>query len=518
MSKPLIANTIVVRLKHCVPQKDFILALLLGAVYPLGLAPLSWWPVSFLSIAGLLMHLHYTPSVRWFKLSYAYGLGYFGVGVSWVYVSIQQFGHAPIPLALLLTFIFIAFLALFKGLLGLSLHKVAKKFGAQWLFLGFPLLWALSDYLQGIFLTGFPWLYLGYALVDSPLRGFVPIFGVLGAGNVLVSIVSLFFLLLVNTRVSHKKRFIWPATLLAITLIPVIKPNIGYLGEPKQQEVSIALVQPNIDQNEKWKRERFFEFIKLYEDLTEPLWGADLIVWPEAAIPTLLQYAEPLVEKLQKRAMESGSTLIFGIPRKEQSSDQLFTSVVALNGTRQIYDKQYLVPFGEFVPFESVLRGLIGFFNLPMSSFTPGVDGQSPLISGELKLYPAICYEIAYSQHIEKLRKNVKKDNFEAIVTVSNDAWFGRSWGPLQHFQIAKSRALEFGIPVIRSTNTGVSAVINHAGKVLWEFDSFVQVSSHKRMELENQSTLFSALGFALGLIVMILFCLEIFFNIRKTL
>lgn len=489
----------------------YLYAVIAGAIYPLGLAPLNIWPLLFVSVLALIALLDRLPSKQAFKVAYSYGVGFFAVGASWVYVSIHDFGHAPVWLSVLLTLLFVLFLALFKGIMGWLIGKAYTLKGQVGFYFTVPLAWLILDWFQGVFLTGFPWLYLGYGLVDSVFSGWLSWFGVQGASYLAVILMLLtYFCLQAAMHASYIGRFKVPfAALLVIWSVwmssGALMDRYSGLRPATEQSISVALVQPNIPQSDKWRPELLSTFIHRYHNMTQPLWGADLIIWPEAAIPAVKHRVENWLDLWSKQAKSSGSQLILGIPVYEAEQQQIYASVITLGESQQRYDKQHLVPFGEFVPMERWLRGLIEFFNLPMSGMTAGVAEQKALETERFNIYPAICYEIAYSSLFRKFNKSVINQKDSLIVTISNDAWFGRSWGPHQHLQIAQSRALEYGIPVLRATNTGITAVIDHKGQILKKTSQFRQNVLNDRFIFKFAPTVYSKYGSIMSLFLVVL-------------
>ena len=236
------------------------------------------------------------------------------------------------------------------------------------------------------------------------------------------------------------------------------------------------MIQPDIPQSIKWQAGAFNRIIQTYLDMSSELWGTDLLIWPEAAIPRLYQNATPLLEQLDEKASQSGTTLITGIPYRDTeqvaSDPRLYNSVIALGTGKGIYFKQHLVPFGEYVPLESLLGDVIELFDLPMSSFSWGPAGQAPLQAGDWSLAPFVCYEVVYPMLVAK---DTRRADF--ILTISNDSWFGRSIGPPQHFEIARMRALENGRYLLRGTNNGISAIVDHRGRVLESAEQFTRTT-----------------------------------------
>ncbi len=184
------------------------------------------------------------------------------------------------------------------------------------------------------------------------------------------------------------------------------------------------------------------------------------------------------------------TTLITGIPFRPEGQQRYHNSIMALGSGEGVYLKQRLVPFGEYVPLEEQLRGLISFFDLPMSAFSPGPADQPPLRAGAFRIAPFICYEVVYPDLVASGARNA-----DLLITISNDSWFGNSIGPLQHLQMAQMRALENGRYMIRGTNNGISAIIDHRGRITARTGQFVEESLSGKVEVMLGETPFSSFG-----------------------
>ncbi len=464
--------------------KLFILPLILGAILPFAFAPFNIWPLAILSPALLLLlwqndteNASSASSAFW--QGFSFGIGMFGVGVSWVFVSIHRFGGTDIPLALLITAGLVFLMALFPAVHGYILKRYFAKNGTGpsfWL-LKFPSSWVLFEWFRSIFLTGFPWLFLGYAGLSSPFSGLAPI------GSVYA--VSLAFALTAGALVAilRGNRII---KLASILMILILVGGSAYLSKldwtnPYGMPKTVSLVQANISPMHKFDMENPIQATEeLYGKLTAPYWGSDLILWPEGAIPLPVPYVDSYLQKLDELGKASGSTLITGIQVIKNSQTQ-YNSLIALGKGSGVYHKHHLLPFGDFLPFEQWLRGLTQFFDLPMSSFSAGDKEQELIRASDLKLNPEICYEIAFPELIRDTLKDA-----HAIITLSEDGWFGDSYGPHQHLQIARMRALETGRPVIRSTTSGITAIIDAKGqllKVAPQFQAIVLTGSFQGMQ-----------------------------------
>lgn len=439
-----------------------LLAPLLGALLVLAFAPYQIFPLSILAPAGLLwLWLESTPK-KAFILGWLFGLGLFGFGVYWVYISIHQFGGVPIPLAIGITGALMVILALFPAVVGYVLTRYFDMKQTSTILLAFPACWVMSEWIRSWIFTGFPWLFLGYSQTNSPLKGYAALFGVYG--------VSLFVLLSSALLVTAYLKFqskqflkvyyclfgliaIWGAGAL-LCLIPWTQA-IG-------QAIPISLVQGNIPQSLKWDPAQ----TKLSEDqylkLTENLWSkSKIIIWPEAAIPKPLLESADLIQTLDDRAVANGNHLILGIPINASQNKSYYNGLVTLGPEKKVYLKRHLVPFGEYTPRTNLINWIMGFMDIPMSDLIPGKINQGPLVLGSIKILPSICYEIAFPDLIW-----VADPTISFLLTVTNDAWFGKSSAQAQHLQMAAMRAIEFNRPVLMVSNDGITASIAPDGTI----------------------------------------------------
>ncbi|BES70704.1 apolipoprotein N-acyltransferase [Marinobacter nanhaiticus D15-8W] len=447
------------------------LALIIGGgLQTLTFSPfgLTWFgPLSVLIILLAAMAL---PAGKLFRAGWLMGAGLFGSGASWVYISISQYGNTSEPLAVLLTAIFVAGLALFPAITFWGWGKLSGEGHVRRLIL-FPAIWIIGDWVRSWLLTGFPWLYLGTGQVDGPLASLAPIMGVHGVTLLVVATGAALYILI---DLGRRKQTIPAVTVAGIALLPwVLGPLLSPVSwtERAEKPLSIAAMQGNIPQQIKWDPEFLEQQIVTYLRMSDEDWNRDLILWPETAIPITQDQAGPLIDSISKR-LGPDSTLITGIPWygfSDSLEDFTFrNSIMAIGNGEGMYYKQKLVPFGEYVPLQQYLRGLIGFFDLPMSSFSRGPSDQPPLTAGQYRAMPFICYEIAYPDFVAR---NAWNTGF--LVTISNDGWFGHSIGPLQHLQIARMRALETGRFVLRGTNNGVTAIIDDKGRITQRIPQF---------------------------------------------
>ncbi|MCA2016507.1 apolipoprotein N-acyltransferase [Vibrio tritonius] len=446
-------------------------AAFIGALTTLAFAPYQYWPMAILSPMLLLLLLEQRSIKQAAWIGFFWGLGQFSTGISWVHVSIDTFGGMPEIATIALLSLLFAYLALYPALFAWLLNRFAAHSGRTRFFIMAPALWLICDLLRGWVFTGFPWLWLGYSQIDSPLASFAPIGGVeLLTFLVVLCGSSLAYMVLKRT---------WRIAMIPLVLLAAgfgLKSAQWVTPDPNRV-ASIALVQGNIDQALKWLPNQRWPTLMKYVDLSRENWDADVIIWPEAAIPAIEYEVRPFLTNLDHAARINNSSIITGVINLDEQK-HFYNSILTLGKTPSDgyhydidarYHKHHLLPFGEFVPFESLLRPLAPLFNLPMSSFSAGDYIQPNIIANGFSFAPALCYEIVFGGQV---RANVNETT-DFILTLSNDAWFGHSIGPLQHMEIAQMRALELGKPVIRSTNNGVTAITDYKGHIAYTIPQF---------------------------------------------
>lgn len=434
-----------------------------GFLLPLSLAPYSIWPVAFFSMAVLFYAISKKTAKQAFIISVIFGLGMFVSGTSWVFVSMHSFGGVSALLATAGTGLFCFLNAIVFAIpFSLSTFLPNKRYA---ILLGLPALWVISEWVRSWLFTGFPWLFAGYSQTDTWLNGWAPIGGIY-----LIS----FFCGIIAALVSQTDSRILGRTNITSVFIVAVLFLSGFAlqqanwTKPSEKSVSVALVQPNIYQGDKWSFSMRNQILEQLVNQTQPYWGTDIILWPEGAVPAIYTQVAPFLGALHEQGLKSKSALIVGLPVNINPEGPYYNAMLALGTGQGRYDKTRLVPFGEYVPFESFIRGLNSFFDLPMSSFSPGSSHQQPLVVEDTRIATAICYEIAYPDLVADNSRNN-----DVLLTVSNDAWFGNSIAPHQHMQMARMRALEAAKPLIRGTNNGITAVVNHKGQLLQQLDQF---------------------------------------------
>jgi apolipoprotein N-acyltransferase len=449
------------------------IALLSGALITLSFAPFNLWPIAVLSliIQSLLIKEQSFKIILW--RCFAFGIGFYGAGIHWIYVSIHNFGGASPLFAGLLVFIFACFMA---AIFVLPFYIYGRWFNRHslGLIIALPACWLLGEWMRTWLLTGFPWLYLGYAHLNTPLAGWAPITGVMGISFILVMSAALFaeWIWKIKSEPTQKtSRMIATLVCVIFWIAGASLKNITW-AEPDTTPIKIGMVQPNIDQSIKlsFNQDTTIAALNQLRELSTDLWTNDWVIWPEAAIPTSLTYhdALPFLEEMNSKASEHSAALFTGVIYEDREKQKYYNSIAGLGEGYGFYHKRRLVPFGEYVPLEDQLRGLIEFFNLPTSFIHLGPQDQHGLIAKGVGITPAICYEIVYPDLIAQAAKET-----QVLLSVNNLGWFLDSIQSKQFMQMAQMRALETGRYLVYSTNNGPSAIIDNHGKILSHSDSF---------------------------------------------
>jgi len=433
-----------------------------GALSVAGFAPLAAYPLAILALWGLLLVWRSaTPRVA-FLAGFAFGAGLFGVGASWVYVSLHDFGAMPAPLAAIGTVAYCAILSLYPAGAGWCFSRL-RAGGPASVVLAFPALWTLFEWWRGWMFTGVPWLALGYSQVDSPLGGFAPLVGVYG-----VSFVTALCAALLAVMVGFgRARIAAGMALVFIFGVGHFLKQVEWTS-PVGLPVKVSLLQGNIPQDLKFQASRYAATLALYKRMIEASDGR-LIVLPETAIPRFLDAVDPrYLDDIAKTAAGRGADILFGVPVRAPGG-LYYNSVVSV-GTSPIqrYDKAHLVPFGEFVPYG--FHWIVNTVSIPMSDFSLGTDNPKPLDLAGQKVAPNICWEDAFGEEIIR-----QLSEATLLVNVSNVAWFGDSLAPSQHLQISRMRAIETGRTLLRATNTGMTAIVDPHGRVVGRLPQFTE-------------------------------------------
>lgn len=434
-----------------------LLALVAGSTLLLAFAPWSLWMLAPLPPAIAFRLAHGKRPREAFAIGYAFGVGLFGVGVAWIHISLARFSDSGMAVAVLATTALVALLAIFPAVALATARWLHPRVTARALLLVTPAVWVLLEWVRTWLLSGFPWLLLGYSQVESPVaRAVGPVFGVLGTS----AVVAFFAAVLAWSTTAFKWRR------LVLVPVGVVVASFAIVGVAEIRwtraagpAMTVGLVQGNITQDRKWRAKMAAETLKRYRDLTAPLWGVDLVVWPETALP--LWYDSVPADyraSLESKVATSGTSLILGVPTR--TNGRGYNSAISV-GEGATYHKRHLVPFGEYIPFRAVLGRAVDLLGAPMSNFSAGTQPVL-LPAGPALAAVAICYEIAFGAEVADVGAKAG-----VLVNISNDAWFGDSLGPRQHLEIARMRAVELERYLLRATNTGLTTVVDPEGRVV---------------------------------------------------
>ncbi|MET0381205.1 MAG: apolipoprotein N-acyltransferase [Methyloceanibacter sp.] len=464
-----------------------VAAVILGALSVLAFAPVHAWPVLFLTFGALVWlldgcHAEHARLAEKLKtaatIGFCFGFGYFLAGLYWV---AEAFLVEPWRHGWLLPFVMAALLG------GMALFFAAAAALAMLLWVPGPgrafalaIAFFLAEFARGHVLTGFPWNLLGYSLLGSlPLMQLAALFGVYGLSLLAVLLFAAPATIFAPSQSGLAKGR--GTFALAALLLVLLVAGYGW-GERRLQaagldntNIRLRVVQANIDQAEKWRPENSVEIFTDYLELTQSGGGLDgiaIVVWPETAVPFLLA-DDPQALAAIASVLPEETTLLVGSWRLVEERDaegrfirnRAYNSVLVVDGEGRItgsYDKIHLVPLGEYLPFQDFLESL-GMMQLTnvRGGFNVGQKPRLLTIPGAPPVTPLICYEIIFPQEITEAGTHPGW-----LLNLTNDAWFGSSAGPYQHFHQAQVRAVEQGLPVVRAANTGISAVIDPFGRV----------------------------------------------------
>lgn len=490
---------------------------LFGALAVLGFAPFNLWPFTILSFAMLIISIQGKTTKQAMLIGFVWGIGFYTAGINWLYSCLKTFGHLPAIGAILLLLLLISYLALYPTFFAyLSTKFLPPKHNAITFSIGIAVFWFISEWLRSTLISGFPWLLLGYSQTDGPLHPLAALIGVRGISFTLCLIAVALSYLWDALQKKHINITWTPLLFIAICFLSAHFFNTKlWVTEQEDKTTEFALIQGNIAQQKKWLPREKWPIINKYTELSTQHWDADIIVWPEAAIPAFESELPSYLEYLDKEAKRNNSALITGILDFMPSKRNYYNNVIVLgtNGNDKYisshiprYTKHQLTPFGEYVPLEPVFRFLSNIFDLPYSSFSRGQYKQKNLIAKGRTFATAMCYEIIFDKQV---KDNVTIDtNF--ILTVSNDTWFGSSIGPLQHMQMAQMRVRELQKPLIRATNNGVTAVTDALGNITQQLPQFEENVLKAKVIPTYGKTPFNIYGYWLLIALVILYLIAL--------
>ena len=476
-----------------------------GALIILAFAPWSWYPIAILALALVLPSwLKNTPKQA-FKLGYLFGFSYSLGSSYWIYYSLHDYGQAPVFLATLSAILLAAILSLFFASLA-SLMSYYRRYPAICIYLlVFPILWIVMEWGRSVLLVGFPWNLLGQTLVDSPWRGILPIFGILG-GSALVAIcagsVVYFFVL------KGRGKMILASFLVVLLSASAALQSVEWT-QATDGSLKVSVIQANIPQKLKFDRPYFEKLMNRYLSLSEQQMNTDLILWPETAIPIYADMFDKQIASLREQFDKKNTVLMTGIFYRDKEQGRRYNSLMNINDNR-FYHKQRLVPFGEYIPMRSLLEVFSKWIIIPMSDLH-SADMTPVLDVSDYTAGISICYEVAFADDVTD---SLPMADF--LINISNDSWFGDSSAPYQMLQMARVRAAENERFMVRATNTGISAIIDHQGRIIEYGELFEIETINHEIEIREGVTPYAQWrNIPILLWVIASFLIAYFFNLR---
>lgn len=435
-----------------------------GAVMPLAFAPFFFWWLAPVAYGGLFLAWQGQTPRRAFLAGWVFGVAQFVGGVYWIYISVHTIGQAPIWIAVILMFGLVCIMGLYMAGVGAVAARWFRSAGG-WRWYGvLPALFVLEEWLRGWILGGFGWLAPGYSQTESWLLGLAPVLGVLGVSWTVFLLAGALCAAVLGNR---RERVVAVGVAVLVFAAGLAGRGLAWTA-PRGERISVALAQGAVPQEDKWRPEQLPLTAEIYLDLTREALGADLIVWPEAAIPELYENVQRYIDGVGQLAADAGSELMIGMLTYHAPTATAQNAVVVHGRPAPAYAKRHLVPYGEYFPIPDFVRAWLARIGLELGDLEPGEAGQPPIALLGEHIAVTICYEDVFGA--EQLHSFPEAT---LLVNVSNDAWFGDSLAPHQHLQIARMRAAEVRRWQLRATNTGLTAVIDPFGSVTAELPQF---------------------------------------------
>ncbi|XBC41136.1 MAG: apolipoprotein N-acyltransferase [Buchnera aphidicola (Nurudea yanoniella)] len=490
-----------------------ILSILSGGIGVFSFSPWNYWPCSILSLVGLQF---FSNKLSYYKsgiIGFFWGIGLFGFGINWMYSSINSINSSSFIKNDLLVSILIIYLSIYPLLFCIILNFANRYLSSIELLFFSPSLWHILEYIRKNFLTGFPWLELGYSQIDSPLKNIGPILGVEGITFILMILSYLFILSILQRKFSYITYF------FLILVVSHFLYKIPWYKQNKSKNINIALIQTNIPQTLNWNTKDTIKILESYAQLIKKhIKKNSIIILPESAIPNSLLGEIKILNFFKKILQNSNNALISGYIKsyKKNKKEYLYNTIIVFKKNKKNiynyeikYKKHHLVPFSENILFTKMF---LNIFNISIFPFSSGPYIQFPIKVKNFYFSSSICYEIIFGEQI--------RDNFffksDFLLSISNDVWFGKSVQSWQHFQMARMRALELGRPLIHSSNNGITAIVNANGTINSMLPRFQKSILQKCVTSTSGTTPYSKLGNIPIWIITIIFVIYSLIKLKK--
>ena len=472
------------KLVHKSPSINYLLLAFSGSISSISFSPFDIKPIILLSLAVLIYSVQ--TSINFFeafKRSFVWGLGYWISGTGWLIVSIYYYGNTYISISVAII-ILMGILLSITFITPISVIKILQtNQNIINMSLTFAAILTLMELSRFFLFGGFPWLLPGLVFTDTFAQISFPFFGIYGASFIIYFLSSI-----ISLSIFHKNRNI---LILSTFCVLIFIPKFHSSEENYSKTLEIGIVQPSLDPFKKFEHRGASNIEETLINLTNQISRADLVIWPESPLPYVSSTAK--MQNLIDR-VENDSIILTGAWTYDDNN--LYNSMILI-GENQSYSKRHLVPFGEYVPFQNQLRGLINFFDLPMSSITEGNSDQTLFKINDFNVLGLICFDVAFPLSFLKEIKNA-----DFIINISNDTWFGKSYGPYQHLQIVKARAIESNKWIGRGTSDGISAIVDNKGTIVEKISKGKTGFFEGRIHSTNKSTIFYSFGYLVAPLV----------------
>jgi len=486
--------------------------LLTGAFPKFSIAWLAWF-----ALVPLLVAVRNLTAGESFKLGFIAGLAHYMSLLYWIADTMNKYGHLPLFLCLPVLFLFAACLALYVAVFSMAATRFSRTPRTGLIMI--PACWVALEYLRAVLFSGFPWELLGYSQFEHVLIiQIADIFGVYGISFLIMLINTTIFTIVVyaKSRDGQRQAMTQRVVVTAVLICAVIFAGVLGYGAWRMKCVDelaanapmrrIAVVQGNIEQSIKWEKMHMGQITEKYIrlSLSAKPHGPDLLVWPETAMPFYFPFHTRLSAAVIKGVRDTGSSFLIGRPSFTRQKDRVkyYNSAFLMTPAGDIagkYNKAHLVPFGEYVPFRKYLP-FLGKIVPQAGDFSPGESGLT-LNWQDFELGVQICYEAIFPELSRKMVEN----GASLLINITNDAWYGRSSAPFQHFSMAVFRAVENRRSLVRSANTGISGFVDPAGRVVTATGLFEEAAITRPMPMMHAKSLYTRYGdfFAVACLVL---------------
>ncbi|MEE8329950.1 MAG: apolipoprotein N-acyltransferase [Thermodesulfovibrionia bacterium] len=477
-------------------KTDIALALISGILLVLGFPPFDFYPLAWIALIPLFVSLMEKRAKASFYLGMLTGFVYFTGTVYWIFNSIYFYGNIPAFLSLLILIALCLYLGAYVGVFSVLLNFLSRNSRLPVLFIA-PVLWVTLEFLRTYALTGFPWSVLGYSQYKFlTLIQISDITGIYGVSFLVAALNGAIFDVMVYwpKRLSRMPLYgRWQMTIGLIIFSLIVTMSLFYgmwrlETVEKGQKMRVSVIQGNFEQEKKWDIKFKRQIIDTYKEhtLKASLDNSELIVWPETSIPFIFGRDKALTAEIKEFQKTLNSYLLFGgvvVKDKKDDKYQISNSAILMSPDGEVlsvYDKMHLVPYGEYVPLRKIFP-FIGKLVVGIGDFIQGKEYTVMDMPGA-RVSSLICYEIIFPGLVRKFADK----GANLFVTITNDAWFGRTSAPYQHFSMAVFRAVENRIPVIRAANTGISGFIDAKGRIQKKSGIFVEAVLTENITLES--------------------------------